>query len=223
MADELRRAYHDRLADVRERTIELVRDAAASVGNVTAALLDRDRTAGQLALATSGDAAARLAGVENEVLELLALQAPVARDLRVILASLRIAQVAELCLGLSRSLGERVGQAEDVMTDDLRRLSAEIGAGTAELLEQANGAWIVFDEDLAGQVMAGAERCRGLQRQFLAALLDLTHPPVEAAVDLGLAARVYARLTDHAVEIADRVVFAVSGPRAVDPSAVSPS
>ena len=209
--DELRRVYHDRIATLRTRTIDIVRDAAASVGHVTVALLDGDRAAGELIVLDARGAAARVAEVETVVLDILAQQAPVARDLRVVLASLRIAQVAELCLGLSRTLAARVGQGNGALTAPLRTLTYQIGSGTAGLLEEANGAWIVLDDAQALDVVTGSEACRELQRRFLAELLGMSDVPVDAAVDLGMAARVYERLTDHAVEIAGRVVFAVTG------------
>jgi len=209
--DELRRAYHDRITGLRDQTIGIVRDAATSVESVTAALLERDRSAADLVVTGSVEAQASVATVESEVLDILAQQSPVARDLRVVLASLRIAQVAELCLGLSRTLATRAGRGIDVMTSPLRALIYEIGAQTSELLHEANGAWITLDEDRARAVIDTAAGSRDLQRRFLAELLGLSGVPTEAAVDLGMAARVYQRLIDHAVEIAGRVVFAVTG------------
>ena len=209
--DELRRAYHDRIADLRGQTIALLRDASRSVGDVTAALVERDRDAGDVVVSGTVDSTSRVAEVEAGVLDIIAQQAPVGRDLRVVLAALRIAQIADLCLGLSRTLGARVGRGEDVLTPNLRALATAIGEGTSMLLENANGAWIVLDEDQARSVIAAAREARDLQRRFLAELLGLDGVPVDAAVDLGMAARVYERLTDHAVEIAGRVVFAVTG------------
>ena len=214
--DELRRAYHDRIADLRGQTIALLRDASRSVGDVTAALVERDRVAGDVVVSGAVDSTSRVAEVEAGVLDILAQQSPVGRDLRVVLAALRIAQIADLCLGLSRTLGARVGRGEDVLTPNLRALAMAIGEGTSTLLENANGAWIVLDEEQARSVVAAAGEARDLQRRFLAELLGLDGVPVDAAVDLGMAARVYERLTDHAVEIAGRVLFAVTG---VAPSA----
>jgi len=209
--EELRRAYHDRIGWLRDVTIDIVRDAADAVENVTSAILDHDRAAGEVIAADAVEATTGLPGVETEVLDLLAQQAPVARDLRIILASLRIAQVGELCLGLCRSLASRVGLSDDVLTPALRVLIGEMGSQTAALLEQANGAWIALDQDQARAVISSAERCRELQRRFLAELLSLEGVPVDAAVGLGMAARAYERLTDHAVDIAGRVVFAATG------------
>lgn len=209
--DELRRAYHDRIAKLRDQTIALLRDASRSVGDVTAALVERDRATGDVVVSGAVDSPSRVAEVEAGVLDIIAQQAPVGRDLRVVLAALRIAQIADLCLGLSRTLGARVGRLEDVLTPELRSLATAIGEGTSTLLEDANGAWIVLDEDQAREVVAAAREARDLQRRFLAELLGLDGVPVDAAVDLGMAARVYERLTDHAIEIAGRVLFAVTG------------
>ena len=83
-------------------------------------------------------------------------------------------------------------------------------------MEEASAAWTVLDDDRARAVIAAGDDCRSAQRRFLAGLLGLEGVSVETAVDLGMLARAYERLTDHAVEIADRVVFAVEGPRRVE-------
>ena len=209
--DELRRDYHDRIADLRIRTGRLVVAAADATEHVTGALLSRDVNAGRAVVAELDWAVKEPAAVEDEVLDLLALQAPIARDLRVVLASLFITQAAALCIGLARNLAGRVGSGEGVMTPALRELSAEIGAQTVELLRRDSGAWNVLDEGQARDVIQASQSSRLLQRRFLAQLLLLENVPVEAAVDLGMAARAYERLTDHAVEIASRVVWAASG------------
>jgi len=209
--DELRRDYHDRIADLRIRTGRLVVAAADATEHVTGALLSRDVNAGRAVVAELDWAVKEPAAVEDEVLDLLALQAPIARDLRVVLASLFITQAAALCIGLARNLAGRVGSGEGVMTPALRELSAEIGAQTVELLRRDSGAWNVLDEGQARDVIQASQSSRLLQRRFLAQLLLLENVPVEAAVDLGMAARAYERLTDHAVEIAGRIVFAATG------------
>ena len=205
--DEVRRSYHDLIAGLRDETVALVRVSADAVENVTAALLERDPQAGRSVVAEVADVNTRVMSVENEVLELLARQAPVARDLRIILAALRIAQVADLCVGLARTLGTRAGRSEDAMTPTLRALAYEIGAETVTLLRQAAGAWAALDAALAQAVAGAADAARALQRRAFAELLELDGASAEAVIDLGMAARAYERLTDHAVEIADRVLF----------------
>ncbi len=209
--DELRRSYHDRIAVLRARTGRLIVGAADAIEHLTAALIEGDAAAGQSVIAELEWAVGEPAGIEDEVLDLLALEAPVGRDLRVVLSSLFIAQVADLCIGLARTLGGRAGAGNAVLTPTLRDLSSQIGAHTVKLLRRADSAWAVLDEAEAVAVIAGADESRLLQRRFLAELLRMSDVPVEAAVDLGMLARAYERLTDHAIAIAGRVVFAATG------------
>lgn len=208
---ELRRAYHDRIADLKSRAGALLDATAAAVEALTTALLERDAEALHGVLAAVADVADEPKLVEDDVLDTVARESPVARDLRVVLASLFISQATELCLGLVRTLATRVGPADEVLTPVLRGLAYEIGEQTVELLRLDAAAWAVLDGRPALVAIDAAERSRTLQRRFLAQLLELDDVPIEAAVDLGMMARAYERLTDHAVEIAGRVVFAATG------------
>jgi phosphate transport system protein len=209
--DELRRPYHDRIAGLHESTGALVSMAADAVENVTSALVTLDPSATESIVNAAAEGSARVTAVEMEVLELLAQQAPLARDLRVILASQAIARAGELSLGLCRTLAGRAGLGADVLTESLRGLIDESGRAAAGLLRRAAQAWRVIDADMARSVIEDATACRAIYRRFLAQLLTMEGIAVEAAVDLGMAARAYERLVDHAVEIAGRVVFAATG------------
>jgi phosphate transport system protein len=217
--DELRRAYHDRIAELKARAGALLGATADVVEHLTAALLERDVAERDEVLAAVGSVIDEPKQVEDEVLDTLAREAPVARDLRVVLASLFISQETGLCFGLVRTLASRMGAADEVLTPGLRSLSYEIGAETVELLRRDAAAWALLDADGAAGVIDAAGRSRLLQRRFLAQLLELDDVPVEAAVELGMVARAYERLTDHAVEVAGRVVFAATGS---PPAAVAP-
>jgi phosphate transport system protein len=209
--DELRRAYHDRLADLHASTVEVVDIVVDGVAGVTQSFLAQDLDAAAVIEDLMRKTRAQRAGVEAEVLDLLAQQAPVARDLRMVLAALRIAEVADLCLGLIIGVAQRVTCDRDVATPTLRAVLEQMGVETGGVLAQANAAWRVAEPDLSFAVAAAAADCRTLQRQFLAELIGLHDAPVDAAVDLGLVARAYERLTDHAEEIAERVRFAATG------------
>ena len=211
MAEELRRSYHDRIADLRAQTIIIVSELAIAVRRATAALVGQDVDVAAAVTADAADTLTRVPIVEAEVLDMLALQAPVARDLRVILASLRIAQVGELCLGLVTALAARVRPDDDLLSPSLRKLVDEVGGCAGDLFEDAARAWRVVDAGMAAGVVSGAEGCRRLGRLFLAEVISSRDLPVETALDMGLVARAYERLTDHAVEIAGRVIFVATG------------
>jgi phosphate transport system protein len=208
---ELRRGYHDRIARLREETLLLLEQAAAAVTRLTGILLDQDREAGEQLADELAGLIPSVASVDAEVLGLLALQAPVARDLRIILAGRDVAHTTALCLGLCQTLARRVICAEGVLSDELRRLIGATGRGAGGLLARAHGAWATLDEMQAYEVIEDAEKSRFVQRDLFAALLDLRDVPVETGLNLGLASRAFGRLTDHAEEIAERVVFAATG------------
>lgn len=211
---ELRRQYHDRIADVRDRSCAIVGVAVSGTADATRALLTRDPTVGEDLDARVQAVATTAAGIDAEVVGVLALESPVARDLRVILATRDVTQIALLCVGLCRTLARRASCRPEVLTPELTGLIESVGSGTAGLLQLAQGAWTALDTGLADSVADAALEVRAAQTEFFAALLELQGVPMDAAMDLGMAARAYERLADHAVEIADRVRFAV-GPRAV--------
>lgn len=209
---ELRRGYHDRIADLRSRSTAIVADAAAATEEATAAILQWDPEAPIPAALDRADVAARVDEVEAEVLSLLALQSPVARDLRIILSAHDITHTGALCLGLARTLARRAAPACAVLPVAMRDQVGDLGRATSALLRQANGAWTTLDAEQAWAVDGPAETVRTLHRDFLSQLVGLSGVPVDIAVDLGLTGRAYERLTDHAIEIAARVLFATGVP-----------
>ena len=208
MVDELRRTFHDRLADLHALVGAMVASAGAAVSAATAALLEGNVDDAHLVAVANKALVADNEAVEREVLDLLALQGPVASDLRLLMASLRVAHEAELSASLAASLAARAGRLDaEVLTIRLRASLHDLGAEAAQLLARAGQAYAVLDGALAAQVRESNGAVRRLHRHFLAELFTLDRPPVEAAVELGVVARCYERIGDHALEIADRVSF----------------
>jgi phosphate transport system protein len=204
--DELRRGFHDRLALLHDEVGALVDAAVEAVATATAALLEGDVARAER-VAAGRDTSRELA-VEHEVFDLLALQGPLARDLRFLMASLRIAHEAELSHGLAANIAMRAGRLDRaVLTDRLRPLLYEMGAEASGLLRRAAQAYRALDERTAEGVVGSDGTVRMLHRRFLAELFALRDTPTESAVELGVVARCYERITDHAVEIAERVRF----------------
>jgi phosphate transport system protein len=208
---ELRRTYHDRIAALHDRTAAMVQNAATATEDVTAAFLSGDREAGAAIAASAATAAGVVGAVDADVLDLLALQSPVARDLRMILAARDIGHSAELCLGLCRRSAARAGGAQDVLSDELRGTISQMGESTVDLLRRAAAAWTALDGEQADTVLRQAPASRQLQRRFLSGMLDLRLIAVDAAVDLSTTSRMYERLTDHAEEMAGHVLFVITG------------
>jgi phosphate transport system protein len=209
---QLRQDFQNRIDGVRARSAAVVADAVRATKDASAALANRDPAAAEsLTEMEAADPTAQVGEVEVEVLTLLALEQPVARDLRVLLTARDVAQLGELCLGLCFTLGRRANRVQQVLSDDVRAMILEVGEAAALLLSQANAAWSAIDPDAAESVIASAAESRPVLRRLLAHLASLSDLPVSEALDLGTVVRVYERLTDHAMDIASRVLFAANG------------
>lgn len=208
---ELRRTYHDRIAELRERSSSVLRCAITGTENATTAFLADDPSVLEPMRAGAAEAARVAAAVDDEVVAVLALESPVARDLRLILAARDVTQISLLCVGLALTLAARVGAAGRLADRDLHHHVGRVGTGTADLLRLAHASWATLDPGTAADVLVEADKTRAAQMEFFGALLALTGVPMDAALDLGLSSRAFDRLADHAVEIAERVLFAVHG------------
>lgn len=206
---ELRRGYHDRIGDLRDRSLAVLRSAAQGTDHATRAILAADPSVGASMAERARSATGVAAEVDDEVVALLALESPMARDLRVILAARDVTQISLLCVGLTLTLANRSGAL--VRIPAMRQEVQLAGSRTVLLLQMADASWGTLDTSTASQVLSEAAATRSAQVDFLGALLALQDAPLDAALDLGLVARAYDRLTDHAVEVAERVLFAVHG------------
>lgn len=209
---ELRQTYHDRIAELRKQSRVVLRTAIDLCERASGSLLGDEPPDPVTSRAQVVDAAGVVGAVDSEVVSLLALESPMARDLRLILAARDVTQIAQLCVGLGLTLSGRSASSGKITPDDgLASLVTRLAGATVELLRQADSAWAGLDDDLAGSVLEALGPARQARREFFAELLKLSGVPVEVALDLGMAARVYDRLIDHAAEIAGRVLFVVTG------------
>jgi phosphate transport system protein len=208
---ELRRSYHDRIAAVRALSHGMV-SLAVDTARAATSVMSSDAAAEMGAVQEQAAHAAALAAeVDVEVVEMLALESPVARDLRVILASRDVSQIALLCVGLGLTLARRAPAAAALLGPDSTAVACRAGEAAVVALERSAAAWTALDAPLAALVEADVSEARRCEREFFSELLSLQGVPIDVALDLGLMARAYERLSDHAGEVAERVLFAVEG------------
>jgi phosphate transport system protein len=210
----MRDAYADQLDSIRDDLLTMTRLVGTAVSHATQALLDGD--AGVAEKVISDDAAIDELRVliENRSFELLSLQNPVAGDLRMLVASLRMVsefeRMGDLAVHVAKIARLRIPDvavpAEVVPT--IARMAA-----VAEVMVAKVG-HVIADSDIAAaeELEEVDEEMDKLRRSSFRELLgsDWKHG-VEPAVDIALLGRYYERIADHAVSIARRVVFLVTG------------
>ncbi|MFF4846230.1 phosphate signaling complex protein PhoU [Streptomyces collinus] len=215
----MREAYHEELASIGEGLVEMARLVGSAIGRATAALMDTD-----LALAESVITAdVRVDDLQREIEEraigLLARQQPVATDLRTVVTSLRMSADLERSGDLAAHVAKlvRLRYPERAVPGDLHRTVLEMGQLAQRLMAQAAEILVTRDVEAALQMEEDDDRMDELHRMIFQHLLDERWKHgVETAVDVTLVGRYNERFADHAVSVARRVVYLVTGERAHD-------
>ena len=217
----MRELFHEQLDGVFVDLAAICDQVEKAVTLATEALMTGDAAIAEQVI--SGDIAIDRAreAVEETAFSLLSLQQPVAGDLRTVVSALRMVseleRMGDLSVHVAKIARLRVPQVA---------VPAEIQPTIARMAEVAEDmvrrvAQIILRRDVDAAIALGRddEVMDQLRRQSFTQLLSEDWPHgVEAAVDIALLGRYYERIADHAVSVANRVVFVVTGhnPSSVD-------
>ncbi|AWW35785.1 phosphate signaling complex protein PhoU [Streptomyces cadmiisoli] len=210
----MREAYHGELDEIRDGLVELANLVGSSMGLATTALLDADLGLAESVIATGEKLDDLQRDLENRAVAVLARQQPVARDLRVVVTSLRMSADLERCGVLAQHVAKlaRMRYPARPVPRDLRRTVLEMGQLAQRLMAQAAEVVVTEDVDAALQLEKDDDRMDELHRVIFQHLMDdRWQHGVETAVDVTLVGRYYERFADHAVSMAQRVVYLVTG------------
>ena len=213
--DELRRNYHHELERVRTDLAALAGRVAEIIPRATAVLLDSDLDAAEAIIDGDAEIDAISVEIEERCIQILALQAPVAGELRMVIALLKaVADVergADLAANICKVARRIYGRELD---PKLRGLIAQMGEQARALYLAAIEALRENDSAKAAAVVDMDALLDSLQKQFVQSLIESqasTTADMQVAVQLAMASRFYERLGDHAVHIAERVRYVVTG------------
>jgi len=212
----MRDAFHDQLDAIFTDLGLICIDVETAVRLATEALLTGDAEVAEQVI--SADAAIDRARerVEDNAFSLLSLQQPVAGDLRVVVAALRMVSELERMGDLSVHVAKiaRLRVPNVAVPEQVRPTLSRMATVAEDMVKRVST--IISDRDVAAAIALGRadEEMDSLRRTSFSELLsdDWTYG-VEAAVDVALLGRYYERIADHAVSVANRVVFAVTGER----------
>jgi phosphate transport system protein len=215
----MREAYHEQLDSISEGLLEMAHLVGSAMGRATTALLDADLKLAEDVIAADAKVDDLQRDLEDRAITLLARQQPVATDLRIVVTSLRMSADLERSGDLAQHVAKlaRLRHPERAVPRDLRRTILEMGQLAQRLMAQAAEVLITHDVDAALQLEKDDDRMDELHRLIFQHLMDdQWHHGVETAVDCTLAGRYYERFADHAVAVAQRVVYLVTGEHADD-------
>ena len=210
----MRTAYHDQLDQLSEQLGDMCGLAGAAMERATQALLQADLVLAEQVISDHEQIVAMSARAEEAAFVLLALQAPVAGDLRSIVTAIQIVadvdRMGALALHVAKIARRR--HPQHALPEEVNGYFAEMGRVAVELGNSAQEVLVTRDPEKAARISEEDDAMDDLHRHLFTVLMDREWKHgVTAAVDVTLLSRFYERFADHAVEIARRVIFQATG------------
>jgi phosphate transport system protein len=212
----MRDAYHEDLESISADLVEMAHLVGSAMSRATTALLDADLQIAETVIAAD-DAVDRLyRDLEAKAFELLVRQQPVATDLRQVVTSLRMVadleRMGDLALHVAKVARRRYPSS--AVPPELRSTILQMGHAAEEIVTKASSVVASRDVNLAAELEKDDDVMDALHRQLFTTMLNPNWDGgIEVAIDIALVGRYYERFADHAVSVARRVVYLVTGER----------
>jgi phosphate transport system protein len=204
---EHRQEFSRELDAIEAKVIELFAMVAEDLPGATQALLTGDNQIVAKLAEREQAINALYPEVEELVNREIALQAPVASDLRFLLSVLRVVPELERSHDLVSSIAFR---ANHILSGDLsprsRGLVERMGALASDMWRQAADAWYHRDRSAAAVLDEHDSEMDELHSSLIGELAS-GRMAVPVTMEMTLVARFYERLGDHAVNVARRVMY----------------
>ncbi|MBS9532416.1 phosphate signaling complex protein PhoU [Mycobacterium sp. M1] len=210
----MRTAYQEQLSGLAEQLGQMCGLAGIAMERATQALLQADLVLAEQVITDHEKIAAMSGRAEESAFVLLALQAPVAGDLRAIVSSIQmvadIDRMGALALHVAKIARRR--HPQHALPEEVNGYFAEMGRVAVELGSSAQEVLLSRDPEKAARIREEDDAMDDLHRHLFSVMMDKEwRHGVAAAVDVTLLGRFYERFADHAVEVARRVIFQATG------------
>jgi phosphate transport system protein len=210
----MRDVYQEQLARLGDVLADMCGQVALAMENATRALLEVDLQLAEQVIADDVQVDHLRADAEEKAFGLLALQAPVATDLRVVVAAIHgagdIERMGDLALHVAQAARRR--HPQPVLPPEVTGYFAQMGTIGTALARKAADVIRTRDVGMATMLEADDDAMDDLHRRLFELVLGPDWPHgVEAAVDAALLGRFYERYADHAVNVGQHVIFLVTG------------
>lgn len=186
-----------------------------AIPRATRALLDMDLQAAQAVIDNDDVLDQKSTVIEERCLRLLALQQPMAGDLRAIVTAVKLnaelERSGDLAVNIAKTVRRLYGST---IEPRIRGLIEQMGEQAQLLTRRSVDAYATADAHLASQLDDMDDALDSLQREYVLAIMatsDRPGVPLTTAVQLALVGRFYERIGDHAVNIAERTQFMITG------------
>jgi phosphate transport system protein len=210
----MRDTYHEQLDDILVELERMTRTVSTAVRRSTTALLEADIKVAEEVIAADVQLDAGGEGVEDKVFDLMARQAPVANELRMLVAALRMVADLERMCDLAAHVAKiaRMRYPASAIPAELHDVIQDMGRVAQKMVNDAGDLIKSRNVAAAHRLEATDDEMDRLRSNQFRLMMDDSWPHgVEVAVDIALLGRYYERIADHAVAMARRVVYLVTG------------
>jgi phosphate transport system protein len=214
MSPEAHRHFHEELSQVKVRLLTMSGEAEAALRLAVEALLERNPEKARRVIAGDRIVDGMEVEIEEACIDLLALQQPMAKDLRMLVAAIKIAndleRVGDHAVNLGQSAERLAGTRPIAPEPEI----VEMARLAREMLSDALEAFVRGDAAAARDVCMRDDKVDALNRSVFRILLThMMEDPhiIGAALELFLVSRNLERVADLATNIGEDVVFLVEG------------
>ena len=213
--DELRAEFHHQLEGIQTGIARMSAGVTELVVRSTDILLSMDLEGAEYVILGDEEYDAKALDLEERCFKVIALQAPVASDLRAVVSAIKIIadveRSADLCVNICKAARRIYGHDLD---PHLRGVIQKMGNQAQVLFKEATEAYLNLDGVRAAALHDMDAYLDDLHRQFIQVIFEshaAGHIDLQVAVQLAVVARFYERIGDHAVNVGDRTRYIVSG------------
>ncbi len=219
----MREVFHQSLEDLRTGLVEIAELVTTAMDKATRAFGSSDVALAEEVIADDAVIDEKAVALDELAIQILARQQPVARDLRIVVMSLRVSASLERMGDIAEHIAQltRMRFPERAIPKGLKatftrmgELDVEIARTLAELLRTER-------LELAEQIRNDDDDIDELHiAVFEKVLSDSWKGEAGATVDATLASRYHERFADHAVSVAKKVVYLATGDWAADTESI---
>lgn len=213
--DGARKSFHQTLDEIRHEMIQIAALVTEGIPRATETLLAGDLREAQRIVEDDDPLDARSVELEEVCYQVLALQQPMAGDLRGVVTAIRmiteIERAGDLVVNIAKGARRMFGTE---IPSSLRALVGDMGEEATRLFRVAIDAYVDEDADLAAALDDLDDRLDSIHRAYIQEIFRVHQDgelTIQAAIQLALIGRHYERIGDHAVNIGERVRYMVTG------------
>ncbi|MEO0699807.1 MAG: phosphate signaling complex protein PhoU [Pseudomonadota bacterium] len=214
MAEHTVKAFDEDITRLRGLIAEMGGLAEVAIAEALDALIRGDETLGDKVVARDKKIDALETEVDKLAVRIIALRAPMADDLREVIAALKIAGVIERIGDYSKNIAKRVGMIEGRDRFEPLTLLPAMGELASEMVHDVLTSYAARDPSLAREVISTDAKVDAFYNSIFRNLVShmVENPAtISSAAQLLFVARNLERIGDHATNVAEMVHFAATG------------